>query len=47
MLKVISETLNRGDTAPELEVLTTDRTAVHLSDFRGKPFVLIFIRGTW
>jgi peroxiredoxin len=47
MLKAISDTLKRGDTAPEFELLATDRRTVRLSDFRGKVLALIFIRGTW
>ena len=47
MLKPISDTLKAGDTAPEFELLTIDRKVIHLSDFHGKPLVLIFIRGTW
>ena len=47
MLKAISETLKAGEAAPEFELLTVDRTVVRLSDFRGKPLALIFIRGTW
>ena len=47
MLKTISDTLKAGGAAPDFEVLTVDRKPIHLSDFRGKPLVLIFIRGTW
>ena len=47
MLKAISETLKAGDAAPEFELPTVDGKAVRLSDFRGKPFAIIFIRGTW
>jgi peroxiredoxin len=47
MLKPISETLKPGDAAPDFELPTADRKTVQLSDFRGRPLALIFIRGTW
>jgi peroxiredoxin len=47
MLEPISKTLKAGDMAPEFEVPAADRKMIHLSDFNGKPLVLIFIRGTW
>ena len=47
MLKTSSNTLNPGDPAPEFALPTSDRTVVRLSDFRGKPLLIVFIRGTW
>ena len=47
MLKSQSETLKPGDAAPEFELPTVDREIVRLSDYRGKPLVIVFIRGTW
>jgi len=47
MLKTNSDTLRIGDVAPDFVLPTADRTNVHLSDYRGKPLVIVFIRGTW
>jgi peroxiredoxin len=47
MLRAISDTLKAGDTAPEFALPTIGRIVIRLSDFHGKPLVLIFIRGTW
>jgi peroxiredoxin len=36
-------TLNRGETAPEFRLSTTDhKVSVNLSQLRGKPVVLVF-----
>jgi peroxiredoxin len=42
-----SDTLKVGDAAPDFALPTADRTIVRLEDYRGKPLVLVFIRGTW
>jgi peroxiredoxin len=47
MLLHNSDTLRVGDPAPEFSLPAFDRTTVRLSDFRGKPSVVVFIRGTW
>ncbi len=47
MLKANSETLHPGDTAPDFALPTAGRSIVRLADYRGKPLVLVFIRGTW
>jgi len=47
MLKPTSDTLKVGDTAPDFELPTADGATVRLVDYRGKPLVLVFIRGTW
>ena len=47
MLKSESQTLHVGDPAPAFELPTADREIIRLSDYVGKPLVLIFIRGTW
>ena len=47
MLKTTSKTLRPGDTAPDFALPTADGQIVRLSDFRGKPLVIVFIRGTW
>ena len=47
MLKPNSETLHSGDTAPDFALPTAERNVVRLSDYRGKPAVIVFIRGTW
>ncbi len=47
MLKGSSNTLNTGDPAPGFSLPTFDRTIVSLSAFRGRPTVVVFIRGTW
>ena len=47
MLKTESQTLHIGETAPAFELPTADRTMIRLSEYTGKPLVLVFIRGTW
>jgi peroxiredoxin len=47
MLKTESDTLKPGDAAPDFALPTIDRKMVRLNDYRGKPLVLVFIRGTW
>jgi peroxiredoxin len=47
MLKSESQTLHVGDRAPAFELPTADHTTIRLSDYVGKPLVLVFIRGTW
>ena len=47
MLKANSDTLHAGDPAPDFALPTADRKIVRLSDYRGKPLVIVFIRGTW
>jgi len=47
MLKPNSDTLRTGDEAPDFALPTADRNIVQLSDYRGRPLVIVFIRGTW
>jgi peroxiredoxin len=47
MLRTSSDTLHTGDPAPEFALPTAEREIVKLSDFRGRPTVIAFIRGTW
>jgi peroxiredoxin len=47
MLKPESQTLKPGDAAPDFALPDVDRKLIRLSDFRGKPVVIVFIRGTW
>ena len=47
MLKTSSATLHTGDMAPDFALPTAERTIVRLAEFRGKPLVIVFIRGTW
>jgi peroxiredoxin len=47
MLKPESDTLRAGDIAPDFALSKADRTSVHLTDYRGKPLAIVFIRGTW
>jgi peroxiredoxin len=34
-----------GELAPDFELKDTEGNIIHLSDFRGKPVVLAFLRG--
>ena len=47
MLKTESHTLHIGESAPAFELPTAERTMIRLSEYAGKPLVLVFIRGTW
>ena len=47
MLRTSSDTLHAGNLAPDFALPTAERKIVKLSDFRGKPAVIVFIRGTW
>ena len=47
MLEPNSKTLKPGDPAPEFALPTAERQIIRLSNYRGKPVVLVFIRGTW
>jgi peroxiredoxin len=47
MLKTNSDTLHTGDMAPDFALPTAERDVLRLSDYRGKPLVLVFLRGTW
>jgi len=47
MLRTNSDTLHTGDVAPDFALPTAERNVVRLSDYRGKPLVLVFLRGTW
>ena len=39
------ELLHPGEPAPEFELIDTQERHIRLSDFRGKPIVLAFLRG--
>jgi len=41
----MTELLYPGEPAPEFELEDINGQAVHLSDYRGKPVVLAFLRG--
>jgi len=47
MLRTNTDTLHAGDRAPDFALPTAERNIIHLSDYRDKPLVLVFIRGTW
>jgi len=47
VLKTSSDTLRVGDPAPDFALPAADGTIIRLSDFRGKPVAVVFIRGTW
>jgi len=40
-----SKLITPGELAPEFELLDTKERLVRLSDYRGKPVVLAFLRG--
>jgi peroxiredoxin len=46
MLKTTT-TLRSGQAAPDFTLPTVDGKMVKLSDYRGKPLAIVFIRGTW
>jgi len=41
----MTELLNPGEPAPEFELRDIHENLIHLSDYRGKPIVLAFLRG--
>jgi thioredoxin-dependent peroxiredoxin len=41
----MSELITPGELAPDFELQDIDGKTVRLSDFRGKPVVLSFLRG--
>jgi peroxiredoxin len=47
MLRQSSDTLSVGNRAPDFALPTVERQIVRLSQFRGRPVVIVFIRGTW
>jgi peroxiredoxin len=47
MLRTNTDTLHTGDAAPDFALPTAERNILRLSDYRGKPLVLVFLRGTW
>ncbi len=44
-MPVDSETVPVGQSAPDFELKSIDGQTVHLSELRGKPVVLVFLRG--
>jgi peroxiredoxin len=44
-MPVDSDTVPVGQPAPEFELTAIDGTRVRLSDLRGSPVVLVFLRG--
>jgi peroxiredoxin Q/BCP len=44
-MPVDSETVPLGAQAPDFTLTATDGTEVSLSNLRGKPVVLVFLRG--
>ena len=47
MLKSTSKTLRTGDLAPSFALPAVNGKIVRLSDYRGNPLVIVFIRGVW
>ncbi len=41
----MSKLITPGDQAPDFELKDVDGKSIRLSDFRGKPVVLAFLRG--
>jgi len=41
----MSKLITPGEMAPDFELKDIDGKIVRLSDFRGKPVVLVFLRG--
>jgi peroxiredoxin len=41
----MSKPITRGELAPDFALKDIDGKTVRLSDFRGKPVVLVFLRG--
>ncbi len=41
----MSKVITPGEFAPDFELKDTEGNSVRLSDFRGKPVVLSFLRG--
>jgi peroxiredoxin len=41
----MSKLITPGELAPDFELIDTQGNHVRLSDFRGKPIVLAFLRG--
>lgn len=41
----MSKVITPGELAPDFELKDIEGNVVHLSDFRGKPVVLSFLRG--
>jgi peroxiredoxin len=41
----MSKIITPGELAPDFELKDLDGKAIHLSDFRGQPIVLAFLRG--
>jgi peroxiredoxin len=39
------EIISPGEVAPDFEILDTQDRKIHLSNYRGKPIVLAFLRG--
>jgi peroxiredoxin len=43
--KSVSKLITPGDLAPDFELKDVQGNRIRLSDFRGKPVVLAFLRG--
>jgi peroxiredoxin len=41
----MSKLITPGELAPDFELMDTQGHSIRLSDFRGKPVVLAFLRG--
>lgn len=41
----MSKLITPGELAPDFELNDIEGNSIHLSDFRGKPVVLAFLRG--
>jgi peroxiredoxin Q/BCP len=42
---VMSKLITPGDLAPDFELTDVQGQQIRLSDFRGKPVILVFLRG--
>lgn len=47
MFGTSTKTFKPGNPAPAFELPTAGGRIVRLLDFRGKPLIIVFIRGTW
>jgi len=47
MLRLSSDTLQVGNSAPAFSLPMIDRKMISLDQFRGQVVVVVFIRGTW
>jgi len=41
----MTKLITPGEVAPDFELTNIEGNSIHLSDFRGRPVVLVFLRG--